>query len=150
MPDIMHLFTIHSPPEAVYRALTTPEGVRGWWTREVALDAAVGGTGEFRFHEGKSAARVRIEELDPPSRVVWKTVSSFRPAWDGTTITFELRPEADGGTTLAFAQRGFAEADDSYAITTTGWGYYLASLKRYLEEGAGSPHPDIDFARTLR
>lgn len=150
MPDIMHLINIHTPPERVYQALTTAEGIRNWWTRDADLDAQIGGTGEFRFsYEGTVVTTVRVEELKPPIRVVWKTISSFRPEWSGTTITFDLRSEGSD-TMLSFAHCGFEETDEIYALTTTGWGYYLVSLQQYLEMGEGAPSPDVDFARVIR
>ena len=149
MPDIMHLIRIGVFPEQVYKALTTTEGIRNWWTRDAHLDAEVGGTGEFRFSEGRRVTKVVIDELWPPVRVGWKTVSSFRPEWEGTTITFDLRTEGSG-TVLSFAHRAFAQADEGYAVTTTGWGYYLASLQQYVERGEGAPSPDVDFARVIR
>jgi hypothetical protein len=72
--------------------------------------------------------------------VEWKSVSAG-PAWRGTTISFELRPQGNE-TTLAFAHRGFRAADDEYARPNTRWGYYLVSLKDYLEKGKGTPDPD--------
>jgi uncharacterized protein YndB with AHSA1/START domain len=138
MADIMHLVKIGAPPERVYAALTTPEGVRGWWTRDADLDGAAGGTGTFRFHGGSDVTTVAVRELEPPLHVMWKTLSSFRPEWEGTTIVFDLRVDASG-TVLSFAHRGFETADERYAMTTTGWGVYLASLRHYLETGTGSP-----------
>jgi hypothetical protein len=91
---------------------------------------------------------MRVDELKGPVRVSWTTISSFRPEWNGTTITFDLRAEGSD-TVLSFAHRGFKQADEGYAVTTTGWGYYLVSLQQYLETGKGAPSPDIDFARVL-
>jgi uncharacterized protein YndB with AHSA1/START domain len=141
MPDIMHIVKIHASPERVYQALTTPEAIRNWWTRDAVLDSRIGGTGEFGFLERPNITKVSVAELTAPVHVGWKTISAGAPGWDGTTITFDLR--ADGSdTALAFAHRGFKQADGAYAATTTGWGYYLVSLKRYLEAGKGMPHPD--------
>ena len=141
MPDIRHLLTINAAPESIYQALTTAEGIRQWWTRDADLGSEIGGTGEFRFsYEGTVVTQVSIEELTPPARVGWKTISSFRPEWEGTTITFDLRPEGSG-TVLSLAHRGFAQADEGYVLTTTGWGYYLVSLQQYLETGKGAPSP---------
>jgi uncharacterized protein YndB with AHSA1/START domain len=137
MADIMHLVKIAVPPERVYEALTTPEGIRNWWTRDADLDAVAGGTGTFRFHGGNDVT-VAVRELEPPLHVMWKTTSSFRSEWKGTTIVFDLRVDA-GGTVLSFAHRGFEAADERYAVTTTEWGVYLASLQQYLETGTGSP-----------
>jgi uncharacterized protein YndB with AHSA1/START domain len=150
MPDIMHLIRIHAPPERVYQALTTVEGVRRWWTLDADLDSRVGGAGEFRFYEGKGVTKVRIEELRPPGRVRWKTISANAPGgWEGTTITFDLRAEGSD-TVLSFAHCGFAQANEGYALVNTGWAYYLVSLQQYLETGQGAPQQQKDFARVLR
>ena len=37
---------------------------------------------------------------------------------------------------------GAKRADDAYASATTRWGFYLLSLKRYLETGKGAPNPE--------
>jgi uncharacterized protein YndB with AHSA1/START domain len=145
MPDILHLLQINTSPERVYQALTTAEGIRNWWTRDAALDSKVGGTGEFGFYEHRFVIKARVDDLTSPAHVGWKKISSTHGAFDGTTIAFDLRPEGSG-TVLSFAHRGFPQADDNYAGATTRWGYYLVSLKKYLETGKGTPNPDdIDF-----
>jgi len=150
MPDIMHLVKIHASRERIYEAITTAEGIRKWWTRHADLDSQIGGIGEFRFsYDGTVVTKVSVEQLNPPIRVVWKTISSFRPEWSDTTISFDLRWDGSD-TILSFAHRGFKEADDIYALTTTGWAYYLVSLQQYLEKGDGAPSPDINFARMIR
>jgi uncharacterized protein YndB with AHSA1/START domain len=149
MPDIMHLLKIEAMPEQVYEALTTADGIRNWWTRDAELDSKIDGTGEFRFHQCENVIKVRVDELKSPVHVGWKTVSCFNPQWDGTTIAFDLRKEGEH-TVLSFAHRGFEEADEVYARTTTGWGYFLVSLQQYLETGSGGPSPDIHFARFMR
>lgn len=133
MADIMHLVKIAAPPERVYEALTTTSGIRSWWTRDADLDPTAGGIGTFRFHDGNDVTTVTVKELEPPLHVVWKTTSSSHPQWDGTTIHFDLRVEA-GSTALSFAHRGFEQADEHYAATTTAWGAYLQNLKEYLEK----------------
>ena len=150
MYDIRHLIRIHASPERIYRALTTADGIHGWWTRDADLDDAVGGTGEFRFYGGKGVTVVRIAELDRPRRVGWETVSSNAPGgWVGTTITFDLRADGDD-TILTLAHRGFAEPSDGVALVNTGWAYYLVSLQQYLETGEGAPQQDKDFKRVIR
>jgi uncharacterized protein YndB with AHSA1/START domain len=150
VPDIMHLIRIRTSSERVYQALTTAEGIRNWWTRDADLDARIGGAGEFRFYDGKGVTKVRVDDLEPPNRVRWKTLSANAPGgWDGTTITFALRREG-ADTVVSFAHSGFEHANEGYALVTTGWAYYLVSLQQYLETGRGTPHPDVDFARMIR
>lgn len=146
MPDIHHLLRIQAPCEKVYAALTTAEGIRNWWTRDAELDAHVGGTGAFRFYEGKGITRVRIDALATDARVAWTVTASNAPGgWDGTTITFDLKPDG-GATALALAHRGFEDANEGYALVSTGWAYYLVSLQQYLEAGQGTPQQEKDFA----
>jgi uncharacterized protein YndB with AHSA1/START domain len=138
MHDIMHLIKVHASSERVYQAITTPDGIRQWWTRDAAIEPKVGGTGEFGFNGRRFAAKVTVEELIPATRMRWKVANA---AWQGNDIEFNVK--ADGNdTTLVFAHRGFPRADDGYASATTRWGFYLLSLKRYLETGTGTPNPD--------
>ena len=149
MPDILYLARIRASPDAVYRALATPEGVRNWWTRDATLDEHVGGTGEFAFYNRKTVTTVRIDALEPGVRVAWTTLTSGAPGgWEGSTIAFDIRSDGDG-TVVAFAHRGLARADEGFARVTMGWSYYLASLQQYLETGAGAPHPDTGVMRIV-
>lgn len=118
----------------MFEALSTADGVRSWWTGDADLDGWLGGTGEFQFYGGSKVTKVQVRELTRPERVGWEVLSSFRSEWEGTTISFELLPD-EGRTRLRFAHRGFPQPDDDYALCTTGWGIYLASLKALLEDG---------------
>jgi uncharacterized protein YndB with AHSA1/START domain len=138
MHDIMHLIKIHASSERVYQAITTADGIRQWWTRDAAIEAKVGGAGEFGFNGKRFVAKVTIEELNPTTRVRWKVVNA---AWDGKDIEFALKADRND-TTLVFAHRGFSRADEGYASATTRWSVYLLSLKRYLQTGKGTPNPD--------
>jgi len=138
MSDIMHLIKIRSTTERVYQAIAMAEGIRNWWTRDAAIEPKVGATGEMGFYGKRFIAALKVEALEPNSLVRWRVTNQ---AWDGKEIEFALR--ANGGDTLlAFAHRGFKQADDKYASANTRWGFYLLSLKRYLETGKGSPNPD--------
>lgn len=79
MPDIMHLSRIHAPRERVYDAVTTAEGIRNWWRCDTDLESTIGGSGEFRFHEGRGVTTVRVDELEPPGRVGWTTLAANAP-----------------------------------------------------------------------
>jgi uncharacterized protein YndB with AHSA1/START domain len=146
VPDILHRLHIQKNPSAVYRALTTAEGIRGWWTRDAEMDAHPGGAAVFRFpnYGPDKLTRVTIGCLECDRRVTWRILDSLHPQWLGTRIEFYLE-EASGGTILNFAHCDFAEADSTFALFNTGWAYYLVSLKNLAESGRGLPNPDIDF-----
>ena len=65
-------------PDRVYEALTTPEGLRGWWTEDVAGSSEPGGVLEFRFppvggsdmgslEARRARGRPAGDEMAPPS-----------------------------------------------------------------------------------
>ena len=137
MQDIMHLVKIHASSERVYQAITTAKGIRQWWTRDAAIEPKVGAAGEFGFNGKRFVAKITVEELDPTTRVRWKVANA---AWEGQDIEFSLKPEGND-TILVFVHRGF-RTDALYASATFRWGFYLLSLKRYLETGRGTPNPD--------
>ena len=58
------------PPVAdVLAALTTLDGLAGWWTPDVSGSPAPGGALTFRF--GGRATVMRVEHVDPAGLVVW-------------------------------------------------------------------------------
>jgi uncharacterized protein YndB with AHSA1/START domain len=139
MTEVRHLIEIDAPAAAVWAALTGAEGLRRWWTSEAALDARRGGAGSFDF--GPVPLEVRVEAIDPERSMVWHVVSARLGSWPDTRIAFELRPRGTS-TVLSLVQSGSAAANDDVAITTTGWGFFLQSLRAYLETGTGTPFPD--------
>jgi uncharacterized protein YndB with AHSA1/START domain len=141
MPEIMHLLKIRAAQDTIYQAVSTADGIRNWWTRDVALDPRLGGTGEFGFYDHRMFIKVKVAELRPPERVVWDVAASTGGVFDGTRISFDLTAE-NGVTSLLFAHRGLASGASNIASATTRWGFYLLSLKRYLDGGKGAPNPD--------
>jgi len=147
MPEIMHLIKIRAAQDKVYQTVSTAEGIRNWWTRDAAFDPKVGGVGEFGFYGKRLVIKVKVAELTPPAHVAWEDISSTGGGFDGTTISFDLKSD-EGITSLLFAHRGFKTGGDNIASATTRWGFYLLSLKRYLETGKGSPNPeDMELIR---
>jgi uncharacterized protein YndB with AHSA1/START domain len=138
MYDIELFARIHTSPERVYQALSTADGIRSWWAREANVDSRVGGTAEAGHFEHRIVTRIRLDELQPPVRIRWRTISSAAPGWSGTTITFDLRAEGSC-TFLSLVHSGFADDGEIYTRTAAMWARYLLSLHRYVEAGEGRP-----------
>lgn len=136
MPDIKHLLSINAPAETVYNAVTTQEGVAGWWTTENTTSNEVGGDAEFTFGD-RYHDRMRILALEPGRRVEWECLEGD-PEWVGTTFVFDLEP-VEGATRLRFSHSGWREATDFFANCNFHWGFYLQSLKDYCEGEPGKP-----------
>ena len=43
----MHRICVAAPAEKIYRAITTEEGIKGWWTTDVKMDTHAGGKAVF-------------------------------------------------------------------------------------------------------
>jgi uncharacterized protein YndB with AHSA1/START domain len=139
MVDILHRVAIKAAPERVYDALTTTEGLAGWWARDTTGDGQPGGTLAFRF--GPGGFDMAVKEAVPDERVLWEVVDG--PAeWIGTHVRWELRHEDDGWTGVMFHHEGWREPVDFMHHCSTKWATFLMSMKSLLETGTGAPDPD--------
>ncbi|MEV2276882.1 SRPBCC domain-containing protein [Nocardiopsis sp. NPDC049922] len=138
MADIAHRIGVTCTPEAVYRALTTVDGLAGWWTRDTDGDGDAGGVLRFGFEPG--ACAMKVLETRPAAHVLWETVEGPQE-WMGTRIRFDLSKEGDY-TIVLFRHEGWREPVEFMAHCSTKWAIFLMSLKRMVETGQGEPAPD--------
>jgi uncharacterized protein YndB with AHSA1/START domain len=139
MVDILHKVGIKSSSvDAVYRALTTREGLSGWWTTDTRGDSKVGGVLQFRF--GAGDFDMEVLELLPAKRVRWQVIDGPQE-WIGTTVSFDLRQEGDW-TIVFFNHEGWKEPVEFMHHCSTKWAVFLLSLKSLLETGKGAPAPN--------
>jgi len=137
MRTILHSVDVNASPDRVYGALATEDGLGGWWTTDVSADVREGGKIEFRFAD-QFAADMEVRSLEANRKVEWKCTGRA-PLWQDNTFRFELQPR-DEGTLLMFTQEYANEIpDEEYGRYNFNWGYYLLSLKRLCETGAGHP-----------
>ena len=139
MPDILHRVAIKTTdPSQAYAALTTVEGLAGWWTDETAGSPQAGGKLEFRF-AGEGGADMEVIETTPPSHVSWRVVAG-PDEWLDTTINWTLRQEGEW-TVILFSHAGWREPGEFMHHCSTRWGQFLMSLKSLVENGRGAPAP---------
>ena len=138
MADILHRVGIeHSSPQRVYDALTTLDGLSGWWAEKTTGDTDPGGVIEFRF--GPGGIDMRVVELDPGRLVRWEVVGGPEE-WIGTEVRFDIRQDGDW-TIVLFRHEGWREPVEFMSHYSTKWATYLISLKQLLETGTGAPDP---------
>jgi uncharacterized protein YndB with AHSA1/START domain len=139
MLDILHKVGVKaSTSAAVYKALTTLDGLSGWWTTQTGSNGKVGGVIELRF--GLGGIDMKVLELIPDTRVVWEVVAG--PAeWLGTTVSFDIAQDGDWNL-VRFKHKGWKEQVDFMHHCSTKWGVFLLSLKSFLETGKGAPAPN--------
>ena len=139
MPDILHKVDVKSSLNETYKALTTLEGLAGWWTTTTQGNPNAGGTIAFRFGP-LGGFDMKVLELEPGRRVLWQVVDG-PDEWRGTKVSFELRGDGDF-TTVLFKHQGWKEPVEFMHHCSTKWATYLLSMKSMLEGGQGRPYPD--------
>jgi uncharacterized protein YndB with AHSA1/START domain len=138
MPDILHKVRVNSATkDDTYKALTTCEGLAGWWTRDTTGDNRVGGVVQFRFGDG--GFDMEVLELDPGERVRWLVVDGPKE-WIGTRIDWDLREDEHGAVVL-FKHQDWKEPVEFMHHCSTKWAMFLMSLKSLVETGEGAPWP---------
>jgi uncharacterized protein YndB with AHSA1/START domain len=139
MPDILHRVAAKSSsPDDAYRALTTLEGLSGWWTQDTQGGTDVGGVVQFRFEAG--GFDMKVLELDPARRVRWEVVDGPEE-WISTTVSWDLKQDGDY-TVILFKHQDWKEPVEFMHHCSTKWGVFLLSLKSLLETGKGFPGPN--------
>jgi len=144
MVEIVHRIGIKAPMSKVYAAVSTVEGVAGWWTKDAAGESRLGGTLHVRFHapSGEELGTVTFEliELNPNKEVRWR-IKSGPKEWVGTDVTFSLSRDGDC-TLILFGHRNWREPVEFMAHCSMKWATFLLSLKELVETGKGRPAPD--------
>ena len=138
--EVRHATLVRSPRERVWQALTTGEGLDGWFTAGAEVDPRPGGRIVFRWRDwgvdrytGEDAGSVL--EAEPPERFVFQ----WHPGGPtyATTVTLTLETVPDG-TVVRVVERGFADTAPGLRTligNATGWGEALTLLKFRLEHG---------------
>ncbi len=143
MVDIVHRIGIKAPLSKVYAALSTVEGVAGWWTKETSGENKLGGSVKvvFRAPTGAEMGQMEFElaELNPNKEVRWRFTAG-PTEWLGTDVTFSLSQDGDQ-TLILFGHRNWREQVEFMAHCSMKWATFLLSLRELAETGAGKPSP---------
>ncbi len=127
------------PPERVWQALTTAEGLGTWFGHSAEIDLRVGGQARLTWNSG-DAAVLTIERVEPPRVFGYTWAINGLPEGDPrrTYVEFTLAPTGSG-TTLTMVESGFAQVPDAkdhkaaYSGNTEGWTNELGELVAYLD-----------------
>ena len=140
MADIRHRIGIAAPKERVYEALSTTEGLSGWWTRTVDGDPSVGGKLRFFFGGAEPGAVMEVAGLTPNKHVGWRCVEGPEE-WVGTNLTYDLASSADE-TVVLFTHGDWREPVEFMHHCSTKWAYFLLGLKASFEGAEATAFPD--------
>lgn len=130
---------IAAPPEAVFRAISSPEITKWWgsddmyrvmrWTGDVRPGGAWQADTRSAGGEREAIVRGTFLVVDPP-RVLEHT---WEPSWEGymsTTVRYTLTPTATG-TLVEVRHSGFLEAAAAGRDHAEGWKRVLGWLSEH-------------------
>ena len=138
MADIAIQIDTTADPAATYTALTTTDGVAGWWTTRNQTSGTVGEVDQMWFPDAPMAWELRVDEA-VPGKVLARHCVGGPPQWIGTDVRFALEPAPQGGTKILLDHTGFAGVDEMFRIVTLGWAQMLLRLRQYLDNGRPAP-----------
>jgi uncharacterized protein YndB with AHSA1/START domain len=139
MKNILHRLAIKATPEEVYKAVTTREGLAGWWTPETSAKPETGSIARFAFGPDYFK-EMKVTALEPFKQVQWQCITGFEE-WVGTTITFDIEPHKNGSV-LFFHHDGWKAYTPGFASCSYDWAMFLRSLRILCETGQGLPYPN--------
>ena len=134
IPDrIERTIDLAQPPQRVWEALTSAEGLGGWFGYRATVDLRPGGTAYVEWDGEDHKATLTISVVDPPTRFAWTWGIQGLPATDPrrTYVEFTLAP-GGGGIRLTVVESGFAQVPDelldtAYPGNVRGWRKELPS-----------------------
>jgi uncharacterized protein YndB with AHSA1/START domain len=142
MSEIITQFDVDAPAAAVWKALTTEEGIRGWWTTQAEVPTGTDAVVRVRFPDAPVSWDLRVDEAVENEQLRWHCVGG-PPPWVDTDIVFRLGQVPEGGTRVLFDHVGWKDAEEMVRIVTFGWVQMFLRLKAFAE--TGTPHPFFDF-----
>jgi uncharacterized protein YndB with AHSA1/START domain len=140
IPDrIEREVVLRHPVERVWDALTTAEGLAGWFGSHAEIDLQPGGRALFRWEEWNEQGEATVTVVEPPRRFGFRWGIEGLPPHDPrrTEVIFMLSAVGES-TRLRVVETGFAQvAEDvaraAYKANSDGWDSELADLVAYLD-----------------
>ena len=141
--EITHQLNIKATPETVYKAVSTLEGIKGWWSKDCSVGEKEGTSSNLKFDKQGNIVEMgfKTTHLNPNKKVLWECTSNPNPAWLGTRISTEIS-ETESGCSVLFSHRNFDEkwaGQEPFEMTKQGWEHFVKSLISYCETGTGEP-----------
>lgn len=130
---------VRVPPERIYDALATAQGLDAWFTTGTTMEPRPGGAMVWRWKDwaltkGETSARAEVLESRPPERYAfrWEAADDL---WTDVRMGFQRIPE---GTLVRLRETGFPDTPRGRRVivrTAGRRGEALVLAKFYVEHG---------------
>jgi uncharacterized protein YndB with AHSA1/START domain len=138
MATILLRMPVEVEPESVYQAVSTPDGVGGWWSERTIGPEGVGSEMKVAFPDAPITFDFEVTRDEPGEGVTWRCLAG-PPEWMGTNVSFQIETGEDGGTTVLFRHEGWATTEESFPFIAYSWAQILPRLKALAETGTREP-----------
>jgi len=138
--DVVFTTLVRAPRDRVYDAITTGQGLDGWFTAGAEVDRRAGGRIHFRWkhwgperYTGENGGPVL--EVRVPERFVFRWRADSGGYETTVTIVFETVPE---GTMVRLVETGYENTPrgmQDFINRVSGWACVLTLLKFWVEHG---------------
>jgi hypothetical protein len=142
MASILLRVPIGADAGSIYKALSTSEGVNGWWSNHTEGPQGAGSTMKVAFPDAPITFDFEVTEESPIERVVWHCLSG-PPEWIETDVSFDIQTDDDGNRSALFAHAGWKTTEESFPFIAYSWAQILPRLKKLAEEGKAEPFFDF-------
>ncbi len=126
---------IDVPLDRVRQAITTLDGIRGWWSPIVTGSLAPGRTFQVGFAGLDETITLSVVQAQARGTDWLVREHSSAPDWADSRIAFRLEPRS-AGCRLVVRHTGVEPHQ-----VAAGWEHFLDSIRSLVETGAGLPYP---------
>lgn len=137
MPEITHDIPIKASCSTVYKALTTAQGLRSWFTAQAQGSGELGTEWELKFTD-QPLFDWQITSMKDNDNVTWKCLRG--PGHSaGTEVEFNLKTKSDHQCILTIIHRGWKKDDPKFERCIEIWRTLMDYLQRYCETSTAAP-----------
>jgi len=138
VPDrIERVLDLTHDAATVWEAITTAEGLGGWFGSSASIDLRPGGLAQVTWDQDQSTLSIKV--VEPSHRFAFTWAIDGMPETDprDTYVEFTLEP-IPTGTRLTVVETGFAQAPEgpaerAHRDNQQGWEQELRELVEYLD-----------------
>jgi uncharacterized protein YndB with AHSA1/START domain len=143
MATILLRVPLEAKPKSVHDALSTSEGVNGWWSNHTEGPSGVGSMMKVAFPDAPMTFDFEVTADDAGEYVSWRCRAG-PPEWIETDISFEVQTDDAGGASVLFKHDGWATTEESFPFIAYSWAQILPRLKKLVETGQREPFFDFE------
>lgn len=141
--DYTYATCVDVPVPQIFVALTDEVVIRGWWT---AATSSLRHDDDVQLCMGDNVPLVAftIDHAPGAVEVAWTVTGCVVEDWVGTRLTFTVRANHDGTSTVEFRHLGLRPTLECFDMCRAGWNHFMPSLHQFLETGVGRPNEPRD------